>query len=171
MATARSDAGGRYELVAPASGRYAVRVEDPEGFWAEMANAFLSWEAPWQQVVSYDFRAGEAQWFAGGKLNVSHNCIDRHLPERADQTALIWEGHGEKKANYSFDDLRLRSNAFGQLLRDLGVDSGERVALFMDRVPELYVTQKFALNAAARAAYGSQSCSRKSRAGILTICA
>mgnify|MGYP001811934794 FL=1 len=71
---------------------YKRSIEDPEGFWSEMANEFLSWDQTWNDVVSYDFVKGEAAWFSGGKLNVSYNCIDRHLPERADQTALIWEG-------------------------------------------------------------------------------
>ena len=57
-----------------------------------MADEFLDWDQPWRTVVRYDFSKGDAEWFAGGKLNVSHNCIDRHLPQRADQTALIWEG-------------------------------------------------------------------------------
>ena len=72
--------------------------------------------------------------------NIGWLCSDQ-ICERGDgaKTALIWEGHGEKKAEFSFDDLRLRSNAFGQLLRDLGIDPGERVALFMDRIPELYI--------------------------------
>ncbi len=71
---------------------YQRSLEDPEGFWSEMANAFLSWEKAWDSVVRYDFANGEAEWFAGGKLNVCYNCIDRHLPQRSHQTALIWEG-------------------------------------------------------------------------------
>ena len=71
---------------------YKRSIEDPEGFFGEMASEFLSWDQPWDSVVNYDFVKGEAAWFSGGKLNVSYNCIDRHLPERADQTALIWEG-------------------------------------------------------------------------------
>ena len=67
---------------------YKRSIEDPDAFWGEMASEFLSWEKPWDKVVEFDFVKGEAAWFAGGKLNVSHNCIDRHLPERADQTAL-----------------------------------------------------------------------------------
>ena len=70
---------------------YKRSIEDPEGF-GEMASEFLSWDQPRDKVVNYDFVKGEAAWFCGGKLNVSYNCIDRHLPERADQTALIWEG-------------------------------------------------------------------------------
>jgi acetyl-CoA synthetase len=72
--------------------------------------------------------------------NIGWLCTDQICQQgNGNRTALIWEGHGEKKATYSFDDVRLRSNAFGQLLRDLGIDPGERVALFMDRIPELYI--------------------------------
>ena len=71
---------------------YQRSVEDPQGFWGDMAREFLDWEQEWDTVCEYDFRRGEASWFAGGKLNVSVNCIDRHLPARADQVAFIWEG-------------------------------------------------------------------------------
>ena len=71
---------------------YRRSIDDPEGFWSDMASEFLSWDRPWDSVLSYDFTRGEAAWFTGGKLNVSYNCIDRHLPQRADQNALIWEG-------------------------------------------------------------------------------
>ena len=74
------------------SAMYRRSLDDPDGFWGEMASEFLTWDQPWNKVVSYDFSTGQAEWFAGGKLNVSVNCIDRHLPERANQTALIWEG-------------------------------------------------------------------------------
>ena len=67
---------------------YQRSLADPEGFWAEMANSFLSWDKTWDEVFSYDFIAGDAQWFAGGKLNVCYNCVDRHLPQRADRTHL-----------------------------------------------------------------------------------
>ncbi len=70
---------------------YRRSIDDPEGFWGDMAKEFLSWEQPWETVVDYDFHKGEAHWFRGGKLNVSYNCIDRHLPLRASSTALIWE--------------------------------------------------------------------------------
>ncbi len=63
---------------------YQRSIEDPEGFWGEKAAEFLTWDQPWDKVMDYDFVKGTAQWFAGGKLNVSYNCIDRHLPERAE---------------------------------------------------------------------------------------
>ncbi|POZ99535.1 acetyl-coenzyme A synthetase, partial [Pseudomonas sp. MWU12-2312b] len=71
---------------------YRESIEHPSTFWAEQANRFLDWSAPWQTVQRYDLKTGEASWFAGGQLNVSYNCIDRHLEKRGDQTAIIWEG-------------------------------------------------------------------------------
>jgi acetyl-CoA synthetase len=71
---------------------YRRSIDDRDAFFAEMATQFLDWDQPWSEVCSFDFTRGEANWFAGGRLNVSVNCIDRHLPARADQTAIIWEG-------------------------------------------------------------------------------
>ncbi|NQX89856.1 MAG: acetyl-coenzyme A synthetase, partial [Halioglobus sp.] len=65
---------------------YQRSLDDPEGFWTDMAHNFLSWDRLWDSVRSYDFVGGMAEWFAGGKLNVCYNCVDRHLPQRADQT-------------------------------------------------------------------------------------
>ena len=71
---------------------YRESIEHPSAFWAEQATRFLDWSTPWQTVQRYDLKTGEAAWFAGGKLNVSYNCIDRHLKQRGEQTALLWEG-------------------------------------------------------------------------------
>ena len=70
---------------------YRESVEHPSTFWAEQATRFLDWSAPWQTVQRYDLKTGEASWFAGAKLNVSYNCIDRHLETRGDQTAILWD--------------------------------------------------------------------------------
>src|SRR5690606_211152 len=71
---------------------YEQSIHSPETFWAEQAREFLTWQKPWTQVSRSDLTKGAVEWFIGGKLNVSVNCIDRHLPQRADQTAIIWEG-------------------------------------------------------------------------------
>src|SRR6187402_3570301 len=71
---------------------YAQSINDADNFWAEQAKQFLTWQAPWSQVTRSDLRKGEVAWFIDGKLNVSVNCIDRHLPARAEQVAIIWEG-------------------------------------------------------------------------------
>ena len=71
---------------------YQQSVDNPEEFWSEQATAFLDWFKPWDRLHSSDLRQGQAEWFKGGKLNVSYNCIDRHLEKRAEQVAIIWEG-------------------------------------------------------------------------------
>ena len=71
---------------------YRESLDDPAAFWSARAKEFLTWDKEWDQVTDNDISQGKANWFVGGKLNVSVNCIDRHLPERADQTAFIWDG-------------------------------------------------------------------------------
>ena len=71
---------------------YRQSVEDPSAFWAEQAEAFLSWDKRWETVLDWDFHKGHIRWFEGGKLNACYNCVDRHLDTRGDQTAFIWEG-------------------------------------------------------------------------------
>ncbi len=116
---------------------YQRSLEDPEGFWSEMANAFLSWEKAWDRVVRYDFANGDAEWFGGGKLNVSYNCIDRHLPQRAQQTALIWEGDnpGDSK-HISYGELHEHVCKLANTLRARGVRKGDRVCIYMPMIPE-----------------------------------
>jgi acetyl-CoA synthetase len=116
---------------------YKRSIEDPEGFWSEMANEFLSWDQPWNEVVSYDFIKGEAAWFSGGKLNVSYNCIDRHLPERADQTALIWEGDDPADSKHiTYGELKEHVCKLANALKSRGVKKGDRVCIYMPMIPE-----------------------------------
>ncbi|MCB1844113.1 MAG: AMP-binding protein, partial [Halioglobus sp.] len=116
---------------------YRRSIAEPEAFWAEMANSFLSWDAPWQDVVSYDFSKGHAQWFAGGKLNVSYNCIDRHLPERANQTALIWEGDNPAESEHiTYAELKTQVCQLANVLKSRGVGKGDRVSIYMPMIPE-----------------------------------
>ncbi|MGB0669481.1 MAG: AMP-binding protein, partial [Porticoccaceae bacterium] len=116
---------------------YRQSIDQPEQFWAEQAAEFLTWDAPWQTVSSYDFPAGEATWFGGGKLNVAVNCIDRHLPQRAGQTALIWEGDDpgdDKKVTYA--ELHEQVSRLGNVLRQRGVKKGDRVCIYMPMILE-----------------------------------
>ncbi|MEE4191315.1 MAG: acetate--CoA ligase, partial [Halieaceae bacterium] len=116
---------------------YQRSVEDPDGFWAEMAEEFLDWESPWSSVCSFDFHTGDASWFAGGKLNVSVNCIDRHLGTRADQTALIWEGDDPADdKTISYADLHAAVCQLANGLRARGVGKGDRVCIYMPMIPE-----------------------------------
>jgi acetyl-CoA synthetase len=116
---------------------YKRSIEDPEGFWGEMASEFLSWDQPWDKVVEYDFIKGEAAWFAGGKLNVSYNCIDRHLPERAGQTALIWEGDDPADSKHiTYGELQEHVCKLANALKSRGVKKGDRVCIYMPMIPE-----------------------------------
>jgi acetyl-CoA synthetase len=116
---------------------YRESIKNPEKFWAKQAEEFLSWESPWQTVCDYNFERADATWFGGGTLNVSVNCIDRHLKERADQTALIWEGDeptDDKKVTYR--ELHDKVSRMGNVLRDRGVKKGDRVCIYMPMIPE-----------------------------------
>ena len=116
---------------------YKQSIESPEEFWAEQAGKFLHWHKPWQNIHKSDFGNAEAEWFSGGKLNVSFNCIDRHLDRHAEQTAIIWEGDepsDDKKITYRelHDQVCKLSNA----LKTRGVSKGDRVCIYMPMVPE-----------------------------------
>lgn len=116
---------------------YQRSLEDPESFWAEMAESFLSWDQTWNNVVRYDFLKGEAEWFAGGKLNVSYNCIDRHLPKRATQTALLWEGDDPADSKHiSYSELKDQVCRLANTLKARGVRKGDRVCIYMPMIPE-----------------------------------
>ena len=116
---------------------YQQSLDDPETFWAEMANEFLDWDHTWDTVVRYDFSKGDAEWFAGGKLNVSYNCIDRHLPQRADQTALIWEGDDPADCKHiTYGELKDHVCRLANTLKARGVRKGDRVCIYMPMIPE-----------------------------------
>tara|TARA_B110000902_G_scaffold182803_1_gene207022 strand:+ start:3909 stop:5840 length:1932 start_codon:yes stop_codon:yes gene_type:complete len=116
---------------------YQQSLDDPETFWAEMANEFLDWDHTWDTVVRYDFSKGDAEWFAGGKLNVSYNCIDRHLPQRADQTALIWEGDDPADCKHiTYGELKDHVCRLANTLKARGVSKGDRVCIYMPMIPE-----------------------------------
>jgi acetyl-CoA synthetase len=101
---------------------YQRSVDDPESFWAEQAQKYLTFMKPWNQVCDYDFHKGEARWFDGATLNVSVNCIDRHLATRGDQTAIIWEADEPgNSTKVSYNQLSQEVNKLANLLRERGV--------------------------------------------------
>ncbi len=119
---------------------YKRSVDDPEGFWAEQANQFVTWFKPWDKVLDWDFTKGHIRWFEGAKLNVSHNCLDRHLDTRGDQIAIIWEGDSpneDKKVTYR--ELHQDVCKFANALKGLGVKRGDRVCIYMPMIPETAV--------------------------------
>ena len=116
---------------------YQQSANDPDSFWAEQAKAFLTWQQPWSQVTRSDLKKGEVAWFVGGKLNVSVNCIDRHLPARANQTALIWEGDDPAEDQFiSYQELHDQVCRLANALRERGVKKGDRVCIYMPMIPE-----------------------------------
>jgi acetyl-CoA synthetase len=116
---------------------YQQSVEHPDTFWAEQATTFLDWSRPWQQVQHADLNTGEARWFKGGELNVSYNCIDRHLKERGDQIALIWEGDNPgESAEITYKKLHHNVARLANVLKSRGVKKGDRVCIYMPMIPE-----------------------------------
>ncbi len=116
---------------------YARSLEDPEGFWSEEAEKHLDWMKLWDSVGQCDFEKAEISWFTGGELNVSQNCIDRHLPEKADQAAFIWEGDDPSQSQtISYQTLHDEVCRLANALRELGVEKGDRVCLYMPMIPQ-----------------------------------
>ncbi len=119
---------------------YEQSVSDSEAFWAEQAEQFVTWFKPWDRLLDWDFHKAEIRWFEGAKLNVSYNCLDRHLDSRADQVAIIWEGDdpGEDK-KLTFRELHAEVSKFGNALKARGVKKGDRVSIYMPMIPEVAV--------------------------------
>jgi acetyl-CoA synthetase len=116
---------------------YEYSINQPEQFWAEQAKKFLSWDRPWDKVMDFDYPQGYIRWFEGGKLNVSANCLDRHLETRGDQTAIIWEGDDpsiDKKLTYK--ELHHEVCKFANVLKSLGVKKGDRVCIYLPMIAE-----------------------------------
>ena len=116
---------------------YQRSIADPDGFWADQASAFLSWQQPWQTVSEADIPSGNIRWFVGGQLNVSVNCIDRHLPHRGGQTAIIWEGDDPSDdLQITYQELYEHVCKLANGLRARGVKKGDRVCIYMPMIPE-----------------------------------
>ncbi|WAK00747.1 acetate--CoA ligase [Methylobacter sp. YRD-M1] len=119
---------------------YQRSIDDPEAFWAEQAELFLDWSKRWDTVMAYDFPKGHIRWFEDGKLNVSINCLDRHLATRGDQVAIIWEGDNpahDKKVTYR--ELYEQVCKFANVLKAQGVKKGDRVCIYLPMIAEAAV--------------------------------
>jgi acetyl-CoA synthetase len=116
---------------------YARSIEDNAGFWSEQAREFLHWYQPWHTVSEADFPNGRFAWFKGAKLNAAYNCIDRHLPARADQVAIIWEGDDPGHATQiTYRQLHDEVCRLSNALKSRGVKKGDRVCIYMPMIPE-----------------------------------
>ena len=113
---------------------------DPEKFWAEKAEKF-SWYQKWNEILNWDFYKAKVNWFSGGKLNITENCLDRHLKENGNQIAIKWIANNPKEKNIdiTYQDLHLEVCKFSNVLRNKGIVKGDRVCLYMPMVPELAI--------------------------------
>ncbi len=155
MADERADGLGGdliYDIPAAVQGQTAIdpetyqqmyerSIQDPEGFWAEHAEKQLEWFQKWDKVVEWDFHKADIKWFLNGKLNVSYNCLDRHVNAGAGaQTALIWQGNNQDESKkFSYAELLDQVCQFANALTALGVKKGDRVCIYMQMIPELPV--------------------------------
>ena len=117
---------------------YKKSVEDPEDFWGAIAENF-EWRKKWDSVLNWNFNDPKVEWFAGAKLNITENCIDRHLPTMADKPAIIWEPNNpeERTRTVTYARLHKRVCQFSLVLKNNGVKKGDRVCIYMGMVPEL----------------------------------
>ncbi|MCB1691182.1 MAG: acetate--CoA ligase [Pseudomonadales bacterium] len=116
---------------------YKRSLDDPEGFWREQSDAFVTWQTPWTTLTKSDFTQGEAAWFIGGKLNACYNCLDRHLDERGEQTAIIWEGDDPAEDKHiTYREVHDEVCRLAGALRERGVKKGDRVCIYMPMIPE-----------------------------------
>ena len=119
---------------------YRESLGDSDAFWAKQANEFVSWFKPWDTVQKWNFTHAEIAWFLGGKLNVSHNCLDRHLRERADQPAIIWESDNpDEQRVITYAALYEEVCRFANVLKARGVKKGDRVSIYLPMIPEAAV--------------------------------
>lgn len=116
---------------------YQQSINDPETFWGEQATNFLGFFQPWSKVYSGDFSKADVQWFQDAKLNACWNCVDRHLPQRADQAALIWEGdEPDDSQRITYQQLHEAVCRLANVLKQRGVKKGDRVCIYMPMIPE-----------------------------------
>ncbi|HOY28807.1 MAG TPA: acetate--CoA ligase [Flavobacteriales bacterium] len=119
---------------------YAESVRDPQAFWAAQAEHF-TWRKKWDTVLEWNFEAPEVKWFVGGKLNITENCLDRHLATRGDKTAILWEPNdvAEAAQAITYRELHERVCRYANVLKRNGVQKGDRVCIYMPMIPELVV--------------------------------
>ncbi|MEO8470971.1 MAG: acetate--CoA ligase [Chryseolinea sp.] len=118
--------------------QYKLSISDPEKFWNNIASEF-TWRKKWDKTLEWDFNKPEVKWFVGGKLNITENCIDRHLATKGDQPAIIWEPGDpkDKSLTVTYKELHEHVCKVGNMLKSLGVKKGDRVCIYMPMVPEL----------------------------------
>ncbi|MDX1543925.1 MAG: AMP-binding protein, partial [Christiangramia sp.] len=118
---------------------YRKSVREPENFWQEVAEEHFVWRKKWDNVLRWDFSKPEVKWFENAKLNITENCIDRHLLTNGDKTAIIWEPNepGDKALHLTYNELHKKVNKFANVLKDNGIQKGDRVCIYLPMIPEL----------------------------------
>ena len=121
---------------------YRKSVREPEVFWEEIAEEHFLWRKRWDKVLSWDFKKPEINWFEGAQLNITENCIDRHLVTRGDKTAILFEPNdpNEDAQHITYNELHKRVNQFANVLKEQGVKKGDRVCIYLPMIPELAVS-------------------------------
>ncbi len=121
---------------------YRKSVRDPESFWEEVAEEHFLWRKRWDKVLSWDFSKPEVKWYEGAKLNITENCIDRHLPTRGAKTAIIFEPNNpeEEAEHITYSQLHERVCEFANVLKDEGIKKGDRVCIYLPMIPELAIS-------------------------------
>jgi acetyl-CoA synthetase len=118
---------------------YHASINNPELFWGDFAKREFDWNKPWDNVLSGDMASGNVKWFEGAELNITENCIDRHLAKKGNQTAIIFEANDpkEKALHISYNDLSKNVNKTANMLKSMGAKKGDRICIYMPMVPEL----------------------------------
>ena len=121
---------------------YRKSVRNPEAFWEEIAEEHFLWRKKWDNVLSWDFKKPEVKWFEGAKLNITENCIDRHLATRGDKTAILFEPNdpNEEAQHITYKQLYRRVNKFANVLKAKGIKKGDRVCIYLPMIPELAIS-------------------------------
>ena len=121
---------------------YRKSVREPENFWEEIAEEHFMWQRKWDNVLSWDFSKPEVKWFEGAQLNITENCIDRHLATRGDKTAILFEPNdpSEEAEHITYNQLHARVNQFANVLKDQGIKKGDRVCIYLPMIPELAIS-------------------------------
>ncbi len=121
---------------------YRKSVREPENFWEEIAEEHFMWQRKWDKVLRWDFSKPEVKWFEGAQLNITENCIDRHLATRGDKTAILFEPNDPKEAaeHITYQQLHERVNKFANVLKSRGIKKGDRVCVYLPMIPELAIS-------------------------------
>lgn len=128
------DSFKKYEL------SYNESIQSPEKFWGKKAER-LNWFKKWNEINRFDFVKGEIEWFIGGEINASYNCLDRHIEDGfGDEIAIVWEGNDPNHSrSFTYNELLKNVSQFANALKDLNVRKGDRVCLYMQMIPELAI--------------------------------